>query len=82
MPHPAVAAVGQRRSRLNSPHVIPIHNYCEIDGRLYVDMRLIDGRDLQTVLADAPLAALTRERQTSLIKGAACTPSDKTGETR
>jgi hypothetical protein len=50
--------------------------------RLYVDMRLIDGRDLQTVQTDAPFAALNRERQTSLIKGAACAPSDKTGETR
>src|ERR1700736_4567371 len=40
---------------LNNAHIIPIHNYGEIDGRLYVDMRLIEGRDLQTVLGDGPL---------------------------
>src|ERR1700752_2788141 len=42
-------------ARLNNPHVVPIHDYGEIDGRLYVDMRLIEGRHLKPVLADGPL---------------------------
>src|ERR1700688_3990731 len=42
-------------AQLNNPHIIPIHTYGEIDGRLYVDMRLIEGRDLQTVLDAGPL---------------------------
>src|ERR1700736_3622063 len=37
--------------RLQEPHVVPIHDYGEIDGVLYVDMRLIDGTDLRTVLS-------------------------------
>src|ERR1700722_8898871 len=37
---------------LNDPHVVPIHNYGEINGQLYVDMRLIEGRDLEHYIAE------------------------------
>jgi serine/threonine-protein kinase len=38
-------------SRLRDPHVLPIHSQGEIDGRLYVEMRLIDGMNLRTMLS-------------------------------
>jgi serine/threonine kinase PknH len=53
---------------LNNPHIIPIHNYGEIDGRLYVDMRLIEGHDLQQVLADGPMEP---SRAVRIIEGIA-----------
>ena len=40
---------------LDEPHVVPIHDFGEIEGRLYVTMRLIEGQDLQTLLDDGPL---------------------------
>ena len=36
--------------RLQEPHVVPIHDYGEIDGQMFLEMRLIEGTDLDTVL--------------------------------
>jgi serine/threonine protein kinase len=40
---------------LDEPHVVPIHDFGEIDGRLFVTMRLIKGRDLKSVLSGGPI---------------------------
>ncbi|GAA1081763.1 serine/threonine-protein kinase [Tsukamurella spumae] len=47
----------QTAARLSDPHVIPIHDYGEIDGTLYLDMRLVDGSNLAEIVAAGPLPA-------------------------
>jgi serine/threonine-protein kinase len=42
-------------ARLDDPHVVPIYDVGEIDGQLYVTMRLIKGYDLQTAIEGGPL---------------------------
>ncbi len=58
----------QRESRaaaiLQEPHVIPIHDWGEIDGHLYIDMRLVQGQTLDDLLAKGPL---TPSRAVSIV---------------
>jgi ABC-type amino acid transport substrate-binding protein/predicted Ser/Thr protein kinase len=42
----------QAAAGVNDPHVVPIHGFGEIDGRLYLDMRLIEGQTVGELLAD------------------------------
>ena len=42
----------QAAAGINEPHVVPIHGFGEIDERLYLDMRLIDGNNLGALLGE------------------------------
>ncbi len=61
--------------RLTEPHIVPIHDYGEIDGQFFVEMRLIDGASLRTVLAHygplAPARAVAIVRQVAAALDAA-----------
>src|SRR6476619_6865069 len=52
--------------RLLEPHVVPIHDYGEIDGVLYVDMRMIDGTDLRALLKN--YGAMTPARAVAIVR--------------
>jgi serine/threonine kinase PknH len=44
--------------RLHEPHIVPIHDYGEIDGQLFIDMRFVQGADVKaTLLRTGPLPA-------------------------
>ena len=53
-------------ARLQEPHVIPVHDFGDIDGTLYIDMRLVEGASLKDELrANGPLEP---RRAASIIK--------------
>ncbi len=59
----------QRESRtaamLEEPHVIPIYDWGEIDGNLFIDMRMVRGQDLDELLKQDPL---NPERAVGIIR--------------
>ena len=56
-------------ARLNEPHIVPIHRYGEIEGRLFLDMRLVPGRDVAEVVANE--GPMDPARAVSIISQAA-----------
>ncbi len=51
--------------RLQEPHVVPIHDYGEIDGKMYLEMRLVEGTDLDSLLKR--FGPLTPPRSVAII---------------
>lgn len=50
---------------LQEPHVVPIHDWGEIDGNLYIDMRLVNGQTLQELIKRGPVEP---ERAVAIIE--------------
>lgn len=56
----------QAAARLAEPHIIPIHDWGVIEGRLFIDMRLVAGTDLRTVLQSG--GPLSPQRAVTVIE--------------
>ena len=55
---------------LEHPNVVPIHDAGEIDGQLYIAMRLVEGSDLKAVLREGPLEPARAVRVLEQVAGA------------
>lgn len=63
-------------ARLQDPHIVPIHDFGEIEGRLFIDMRLVDGVGLDQLIAAGPMDP---RRAVALVSQAAEALSDAHG---
>ncbi len=55
---------------LEHPNVVPIHDAGEIDGQLYIAMRLVEGTDLKKALREGPLEPVRAVRVLEQVAGA------------
>ena len=55
---------------LEHPNVVPIHDAGEIDGQLYIVMRLVEGSDLKAILREGPLEPARAVRVLEQVAGA------------
>jgi serine/threonine protein kinase len=51
-------------SAIDHANVVPLYDFGEVDGLLYIAMRLVDGSDLASLIKDAPL---TPDRAVALL---------------
>lgn len=51
-------------SAIDHANVVPLYDFGEVDGLLYIAMRLVDGSDLASIIRDGPIAP---ERALSLL---------------
>lgn len=52
--------------RLTEPHIVPIHDYGEINGQFFVEMRMIDGTSLRALLKQ--YGPLTPARAVAIVR--------------